>query len=447
MLNNGWLRFPQSYFLLEQVGRADLHHLANDAERVLNVSAEYMRLGMYSQALNVLSRAYPAAVVDESEPGIPPPDKHPMVAYYRGYCREKLGQSGSADFNAASKLSPNYVFPNREEDLEVLTAALIADSHDASAHYLLGTLYFSKGMTDEALAEWEETRRLNPQIPVLHASLGRALLHEKENAEQALMAFQEGLRTDPQNVELYTGMDQTLSILQRAPQERVAALERYPDRANMPSPLVYELILNLTEAGEFEKAAALFHNRFFQRAEGGTNVRQVWLEMQMQRALSFAQHGQCSEAIQVADHMAEPVSDLAFTRDGLDPFLRSARFSYLFGKVYKTCKVPDLARSNFKKAAEQSRPEDAVWSWRASQELPDFDERAANQRLQTILERTKSDGDMSSRRGWLLYNAAMLDRAVGNTQRAEREFREAFLHPDQLMTYHLTRIELSGSNP
>jgi tetratricopeptide (TPR) repeat protein len=369
-----------------------------------------------------------------------------MVAYYRGYCREKLGQSGSADFSAASKLSASYVFPNRAEDLEVLTATLIADSHDASAHYLLGTLYFSKGMTDEALAEWEQTRRLNPQIPVLHASLGRALLHEKENAEQALMAFQEGLQTDPQNVELYTGMDQTLSILQRPPQERVAALERYPDRANMPSPLVYELILNLTEAGEFEKAAALFHNRFFQRAEGGTNVRQVWLEMQMQWALSFAQHGQCSEAIRVADHIAEPVSDLAFTRDGMEPFLRSARSSYLLGKVYKTCKVPDLARSKFKQAADQSQPGDAVWSWRASQELPDFDERAARQRLQSILERTKSDGDMSSRRGWLLYNAAMLDRAVGNTQRAEREFREAFLHPDQLLTYHLMRMELSGSN-
>jgi hypothetical protein len=54
---------------------------------------------------------------------------------------------------------------------------------------------------------------------------------------------------------------------------------------------------------------------------------------------------------------------------------------------------------------------------------------------------------MSSRTGWLLYNAAMLDRAVGNTQRAEKEFREAFLRPDQLLTYHLTRLALSGSNP
>ena len=442
-----WLvRVPQSYFLLEQVGRPDLHHLADDAERVLNVAAEYMRLGMYSQALDVLSRAYPPIVVDESEPGLASADKHPMVAYYRGYCREKLKQSGSADFSAASKLAAGYVFPNRAEDLDVLTAARVANSHDASAHYLLGTLYFSKGMTEEALAEWEQARRFNAQIPVLHASLGRALLHEKGNAEQALLAFQEGLGTDPQNVELYMGMDKALSILQRPPQERVAALERYPDRANMPSPLVYELILNLTESGEFEKAAALFLNRFFQREEGGTNVREVWLEVQMRRALSFAQHGQCSEAINVADHLGEPVSDLAFTRDGLAPFLQSARSSYLFGSVYKSCNLPERARSSFKHAAEQSSPDDAIWSWKASQELPDFDERTARQRLESILQRKKSNGDTSSRSGWWLYNAAMLDRAVGNTQAAEREFREAFLRPDQSLTYHLARVELSRSN-
>jgi hypothetical protein len=140
------------------------------------------------------------------------------------------------------------------------------------------------------------------------------------------------------------------------------------------------------------------------------------------------------------------VSDLAFTRDGLEPFLRSARFTYLLASVYKSCNLPERARSSFRQAAEQSRPEDAVWSWRASQELPDFDERAAKQRLQNILERANRDGNMSPRTGWLLYNAAMLDRVVGNTQRAEKEFREAFLRPDQLMTYHLMRMELSGSN-
>ena len=60
-----------------------------------------------------------------------------------------------ASDTAAAKLSTDYVFPSRREDIQVLTAALNANPQDASAHYLLGTLYFAKGLTDEALAEWE----------------------------------------------------------------------------------------------------------------------------------------------------------------------------------------------------------------------------------------------------------------------------------------------------
>jgi tetratricopeptide (TPR) repeat protein len=442
---NEWLaRFPQSYFLLEQVGRPDLHHLADDPERVLNVASEYMRLGLYTQALEVLSRNYPPPVADESEPGVLSPDQHPMVAYFRGYCRLKLGQSASGDFSTAAKLPANYVFPSQGEDIGVLTAALNANPQDARAHYLLGTLYFSRARTNEALGEWEQARKDNPQIPILHASLGRALLDEKDNPEQALNVFQEGVRADPRNVELYTGMDQALSILQRPAQERVAALERYPDRANMPSRLVYELILNLAEAGEFEQAAALFHNRFFQREEGGTNVRQVWLEVQMQHAISMAQREQCAEAVKIVDHVAEPVADLPFTHDGIEPFLRSARFNYFIGTVYRTCNLPDKAQGSFQHAAEKSSLEDAVWSWKASQKLPNFDRVSAKRKLESFLDRAHSNSDTS---GWWLYNVAMLDRALDNTQQAEKEFREALLSPDQLLTYHLTRLAVSNRNP
>jgi tetratricopeptide (TPR) repeat protein len=441
-----WLaKFPQRYFLLEQVGKPDLRHLGDDAERVLNIAVEYMRLGLYSPALDVLSRDYPPAVADESEPGALPPQRHPMVAYFRGYCREKLGQSGSADFNAASNLSTAYVFPGRAEDIEVLNAALHANPQDASAHYLLGTLYFSHGLTDQALEHWNLARKFNPQIPVLHASMGRALLHVKNDPEQALTVFQEGLRSDPANVELYTGLDQALSLLSRPARERVEALERYRDRANMPSHLTYELILNLAEAGDHDAATALFRNRFFQRAEGGTNVRQVWLEVQLQQSLSLAQKGHCAEAISTADHLGDEVPDLPFTHDGLEPLLQSARISYLLGTLYTTCKRPDKAQSSFKHAASQSDLEDAVWAWKAAQELPGFEPDSARQNLESILQRTRSTSEISYRTGWWLYNAALLDRAVGHSQRAEAEFRNALLFPDQMLTYHLTRLALSNA--
>jgi len=447
-LTQEWLRqFPQSYFLLEQAGRPDLRHLADDSDRVLNVASEYMRLGMYSQAVDVLSRDYPAPTDDESEPGQLAPNKHPLVAYYRGYCREKLGKSGAADFTAGAKLPTAYVFPGRGEDVVVLSAVLQGNPKDAIAQYLLGTLYFFKGMTDRALAAWDEARTLNPQIPVLHASLGRTLLQEKNAPQRALQVFQEGLRTDPRNIALYTGIDQALSILRRQPQERVAALEQYPDQAHMPTSLVYELILNLAEAGEFEKADALFRNRFFQREEGGTNVRQVWLEVQVQRALSLAQHGQCSAAVKIVDHLAEPVSDLAFTHDGLEPFLRSARMKYLLGNVYKRCNIAEKAQAILTATAEKSSFDDAVWAWKASQQLSNADSMAAKKKLEEILEQAENSGESSSPSGWWLYNVGLLNSTLGNTQESENRFRHALLASDSLMAYHLTRLAMSGGTP
>ena len=442
-LAGSWaVRFPERYFFLEVLGKPDLPHLADDAERILNVAAEYMRLGLYAQALEVLSRKYPAAVADQTEPGALPPNKHPMLAYFRGYCREKLGQSGATDFSEASKLSTAYVFPGRPEEMAVLNAALRANPQDANAHYLLGTLYFSRGLTDSALDQWAWARQSNPRIRVLHASLGRALLQVERDPEQALKVFQEGLSVDTRNVELYIGMDQALSILGRPAADRVAALERYPDRANMPSPLVYELILNQAEAGNFDAAVALFHNRFFQREEGGTNVRQVWLEVQLQRALLLAKAGKCDEAESVADQLGAPVPDLAFTHDGLEPLMRSARMNYLLGVIHNNCKQPDKARVSFGQAAKASGFENAVWAAKASAELPEYDADSAKQKLESVLQHTRSTSDVSSRTGWWLYNAALLESALGEKQQAEADFRSAFLSPDQMLTYHLTRLAL-----
>jgi len=188
-----WLaRFPQSYFLREQLPPPDLSHLANDVDRVLNVAALYMRLGIYQPALDVLLRTYPDAVPDETEPGSLPPRLHPLVAYFRAYCMEKLGQPASAAYQGASKLSTAYVFPSSAQELEVLQAALRENPQDGPALYLLGTLYFSRGLTEEALAEWNAALKFSPGLPVLHASLGRVLLQAKHDPGRRSRSFATG---------------------------------------------------------------------------------------------------------------------------------------------------------------------------------------------------------------------------------------------------------------
>lgn len=436
-----WLeRFPISYFLREQAGAPDKAHLASDSDRVLNIASEYMRLGLYTQALTVLSRQYPEVPADRSEPGSVRPQDHPLAAYFRGYCREKLGQSGAADYAAASKLSTLYAFPAGAEAMQVLRAACRANAKDAVAHYLLGTLYFSNGLVDPALAEWERARALNPAIPVLHASLGRALLAIKAEPQQALQVFQEGISADPKNIQIFLGLDQTLSVLGKPAAERVAALQRYPDLSNMPAALIYELALNRSEAGDHDGAVALFRNRFFPREEGGINVRQVWIEVRLQQALALARERKCNAALRAGGQLDTEVPGLEFTRDGLATILDSPRVNFLLGEMQLSCGRAQQASEHFHRAAEASGLPQIRWVWEASRKLENYDAAQWRERLETALAQAELNLESGSNTVWWLYTAAMLEQALGRAEAARARFKQVFLLPDRMLVYHLSRV-------
>ena len=318
-----------------------------------------MALGLWDDAHALLARRYPATGV-VAEPGSVLPQDYPLVAYYRGYCAEKMGRSGRDDFALASRQSTRYVFPNRPESLVVLRRAVEIEPEDATAHFLLGSLQLSGGRTEEALAEWAKARALDPRLPVLHRNIGFTLLYARADAEEALRAFEEGMGADPTNVELYQGADQALSLLARGPDERIAALRRYPETP-LPSTLVYKLALALAEAGRFAEAEALFPGRFFPREEFGTNVRQVYLEVKLRQAFALAREGRKAEASALAASFGQPVPGFDFTKDGMAAFVGAPRFQYYSGELQALLGNDAAAREHWKRAAAgRDLPADGV---------------------------------------------------------------------------------------
>jgi tetratricopeptide (TPR) repeat protein len=445
LAKNSLTASPVSYFLREQLGDPDLTHLAADPFRVLNIASEYIRLGMYKAALDVLSRDYPKVPSDQSEPGSVLPQKHALVAYFRAWCRQKLNQPADADYREAASLSTEYVFPNTAEAVQVLHSALQVNPEDATAHYLLGTFYFSRGLTDPALAEWTKARELNPQIPVLDASMGLALMRIKRDPSAALKVFRDGLSTDPQNDQIYFGLDQALSLLASPASERVSALEKYPNPTQMPTPLVYEMALNRAEAGDFKGALDLFHGRFFPREEGGTNVRQVWFEVRLQRALADARNKSCDAALNQSEHLGAPVPDLPFTQNGLEPMLNSARTNYLIGRIESECGRSQQAEASYRRAAQSSGSDQLIWARAAAKKLEGFDDAKWTALMETALARSEARATEGTPSSWSLYLTGSLELALGDKQRADADFQEALLLPDRLLAYHFIRMARAGS--
>ncbi len=406
---SSWLRYE-----LTMMGTSDdelFVHLGSDPERVLEIAVDYMNLGLYRDALNLLSRDYPKHSPDEAEPGTVLPQEHVLIAYYRAYCRDKLGESGNADYRAASRMSTRYVFPNRPTTLTILKQAIARNPDDATAHFLLGSLRLSAGVVDSAIAEWQTARRLDPGIPVLHRNLGQTLLVLKGDEQGAVNVLREGLKADPANVEVYKGLTQAMSILGRPAADRADVLERYPDRTNMPTSLALDLALTYAEVGRFDDAERLFHNRHFEKEEGGANVGEVYAEVRLKEAL--AKHT-------AMPHFPGKVKDLDFASG--DAILRGPRFEYYQGLIAKQQGKPDEARQHFARASAGK----GVFAVLAAREqgVPDWKQQAER-----------------------LLNGHALDRglalaALSRNEEAREVLREVLRAPDRNLSHYLARQAL-----
>jgi len=425
-------------------------HWAGDPERVLNVAEEYMGLGLWDDAISILDRRYPSGPGVEAEAGTPLPQDHPLVAYYRGFCRARAGGSGQADYAAAAAMSTSYVFPNRPGTLPVLQEALAANPNDATARFLLGSLLLSGGRVDEALAEWQQVRKFNPRIPVLHRNIGFTLLHAKKDATGALEAFLEGQGVDPTNMALYLGADQAQSLLGKPTAEHVQMLERYPDRAAMPPAVVQKLALSLAEAGRGDEALALFANRYFPREENGTNVRQVYVELRLRHAQALAKAGKAAEALEVVGSLARPVPGLDFTNDGLRAFVEGSRVQYLIGEILSACGRTAEARDHWTRAVKGSdwanvKP---VFAYLASKRLGPIDEATSKRSLEESLARAEATLERGT--GFpaiATYAQGLLLRSLGREAEARTAFLRVFLLPDHRLGHFLTRRALEGNDP
>ncbi len=428
-----------------EAGAALFAHVGADPERLLDVVTEYVEAGFVKEALALLDRKYPDVDAVTAEPGAVRPQDHPLIAYYRGYCRELLGESGKADFPAAASMSTRYVFPSRPGSFAVLNAALKSNPKDATAHFLLGSLYMAGGLTEEAVRSWEAARAINPRIPVLHRNLGLTLMKVSGDLNRAVPVLRQGLAADPVNSELYSGLGQALSLQGRPALERVQVLQQYPDAAAMPAPLVYSLALALAEAQRFDEAERMFQGRFFPREEGGTNVRQVYLEVKLQRALAAAKAGQGSVALDGIAGLGKAVPGLDFTRDGFEPLLADARVQFLIAEIEQRAGQAAAAEKRLRALLARSarrRGASSAYTYLAARTLGDASQAALRASLCKTVEAV--DGSLAVSNGIGLYSRGLALRECGRSLDARKALEAAIQSADRNLSQYLGREALAS---
>jgi tetratricopeptide (TPR) repeat protein len=331
---NSFLRYEATR--LDTDDPALWEHLAADPSRILEIAVPYMHFGLYAEAAEILARKYPHGPAVVSEPGMPRPEDDPMIAYYRGYCRDMLQQAGSTDFLAAAKMPSTFIFPNRPESFDVLRRAIAANPKDANAHALLGDLYMSAGMEDEAMKEWEAGRMINPALPALLRNMGYTALYTKQSTERAIELFTDGVKYDPQNAENYLGLERALKEAGRSPQEQANALQKFPG-PHPPAMLVFQLARDLADGGQYDAAVKELADHFVSMEEGGASRLTVYLEIRLKEAKALAQNRQCLDAKMIVGHLGNAVPQLSLTTEELSQGLQSKAVREATAAIERAC--------------------------------------------------------------------------------------------------------------
>jgi tetratricopeptide (TPR) repeat protein len=317
-----------------------------DAELCLDLAFDYVAAGFWSEAIDLLS-----AWVNSSAQ-----QPYPMMQYMLGYCAEKQGNHAEAASQLAAgvKVSPDYCFPARIEEMIVLQAVLSDNPSDARAHYYLGNLFYDKKRYDEAIREWEASVKLEPSFAISWRNLGIAYFNICKDAPSALAAYQTAFKANPADARLLYEFDQLRKRAGAGAAERLAILEDHADLVSQRDDLTVELITLLNQCGRPEQALEMLRSRRFNPWEGGEGLvsgQYVWAHILIGRSL--LERGEAGGALQHFSAARVYPQNLG---EGKHLLTRETHLEYLSGVALSQMERENEAREHWARAAGKDDP-------------------------------------------------------------------------------------------
>jgi tetratricopeptide (TPR) repeat protein len=401
-------------------------YLAGDGERVLNLADEYLRLGMWEDALACLKHDFSKDNPKFLEPGAVPPNLSALLVYYRAYCEIALKMDAAADLRRAAELGTRYMFPNRATSYAVLRAAIERNPSDATAHALMGNLAMYSFRTEDAIAEWQQAVTLNPKLEVEREDLAKAIELGRRKPEPVLSTTAAEKPVAP------SGPVRRESAKAPAPSN--------PATSASAAALADSALLD-SVSGSADSAAAVFRGAAFAAEKQPPSVRQAYIEVQLQSLLALSVSGKC-------DTLEDRIEGLSLLEDsqvpfifhGFSEFMKTAHFQYYLGVAEANCGRTKQARKYWSKVAKMN----------AAPSSPDFgypllaaskvDSAQAKGAIADALKTLEGQGALDA--GLRALDQAILLRASGQEGPAAGQFSNAQQSNDVMVRY-LAEIELT----
>jgi tetratricopeptide (TPR) repeat protein len=225
-----------------------------ELENYLDMARDYAVFGAYDEAAEVLSACG---------------TENPMKYYYLAYYHMLAGNKETGSLHKAAECCPDYVFPNKSEDIAVLEYAISEEPGDGMARYYLGNLMYDRLRYDRAVRLWEEAAELKPAFPTVWRNLSLGYynkMHEPAKAEQAM---EKAWKLSPDDPRIFMELDQLHKKLGMPVQERIAAYDSHKQIFMQRDDLIIEYITLMNLTGQYGRAYEMLMSHHFHPWEGG----------------------------------------------------------------------------------------------------------------------------------------------------------------------------------
>jgi tetratricopeptide (TPR) repeat protein len=276
---------------------------------------------------------------------------NPMYWYYSALFAQQTGQNPDSLLLTAGGCNPVRAYPHTVLDRDALLFAAGKDPEDATARYLLGTYYVSRGLYAKGRETLEKTVGLTRYPP--HAHFVLAMLYEKTGMgrekvmEQLLRAL--SFKPDMQYAALRLVRHQKNAGIEANVRLKTLLDARAAAGRLAVEALDEKIALHFMELGNYAKAAARMKSRDFHTWEGGQGMRPVWWNNYLLWARALAREGRHTEALAKID------TALIFPKnihaDESDYGIEGWETYFLKGRVFKAMGDAKMARACFEISA------------------------------------------------------------------------------------------------
>lgn len=231
-----------------------------DLQNYIELSIGYAEANLYADAANVL------ALIAESG--------RPMLHYYMAYY-----SNSDVELEIALKCDKDYTFPNRLQEIFVLSYAIENSKEDWFARYSLGNLYYDKGVWFKAIKLWKDALKIDPNNSRVLRNLAIATYNKLNDSEEALRLMERAAMFAPEDTRILFELDRLRGLTNYPVKKRLRDLADKKEMVESRDNLLTEFITLLNSEKYHTHALKLIKRHSFHPREGveGKIVKQYRL--------------------------------------------------------------------------------------------------------------------------------------------------------------------------